>query len=423
MRRLVATALAAASAVQPTPTLRPPQPTVAAQASGLYAHLPFCRRRCYYCDFPVVVGGDAVQEDRVAHYVSLLERELSKQPPSSNSLETVYLGGGTPSLVEPHLIKQLLDAIHAKHGICRNAEVTLECDPGTFDERKLRAYVDAGVSRVSLGCQSFDDEALEAAGRAHRRCDALDAVNVVKRVNPRDGWSLDLISGLPGTTPEGWRATLDEAHSLDPPHVSSYDLQVEEGTAFGKWYNGDEPTGRPPLPQDEESADAYRVASSFWRSKGYLHYEVSSYARSEAEKSRHNSGYWKPRASWRGLGLGAASSEQGARFSRPRKMRDYEEWVESGAVVPASSPPHGADALEDELLTSLRTAAGIDLTRVCDVYGSEYERAVRRGAQEAIDLGLAVVEGEVLRLTDPDGFLFSNYALAAVFGEVGDVCV
>ena len=420
MRRLIVT-LGAASAVQPTPTLRLPQ-AVAAQASGLYAHLPFCRRRCYYCDFPVVVAGDAVKEDRVAHYVSLLERELSKQPPSSNSLETVYLGGGTPSLVEPRLIKQLLDAIDAKHGISHNAEITLECDPGTFDESKLRAYVDAGVTRVSLGCQSFDDVALEAAGRAHRRCDALEAVAAVKRVGPRHGWSLDLISGLPGTTPEGWGATLDEAYSLDPPHVSSYDLQVEEGTAFGKWYSRDD-HGRPPLPQDEEAADAYRTASSFWRSQGYLHYEVSSYARTEGEKSRHNSGYWKPRASWLGLGLGAASSEQGARFSRPRKMKDYEAWVADGAIVPESSPPHGADALEDELLTSLRTAAGIDLTRVRDVYGSEYERAVRRGAQEAIELGLAVVEGEVLKLTDPDGFLFSNYALAAVFGEVGDVCV
>ncbi len=419
MRRLIVT-LGAASAVQPTPTLRPPRPAVAAQASGLYAHLPFCRRRCYYCDFPVVVAGDAVKEDRVAHYVSLLERELSKQPPSSKELETVYLGGGTPSLVEPRLITQLLDAIDEKHGICRNAEITLECDPGTFDETKLQAYVDAGVTRVSLGCQSFDDVALEAAGRAHRRCDALDAVDVVKRVNPRDGWSLDLISGLPGTTPEGWSETLQEAYSLDPPHVSSYDLQVEEGTAFGKWYSSDD-HGRPPLPQDEESADAYRTASAFWRAHGYLHYEVSSYARSEADKSRHNSAYWQPRASWLGLGLGAASSEEGARFSRPRKMRDYEEWVESGAVVPASSPPHGADALEDELLTSLRTAAGIDLRRIHNVYGSEYEQAVRRGAQEAIDLGLAVIEGEVLRLTDPDGFLFSNYALAAVFGEVADV--
>ena len=221
MRRLVVT-LGAAGALRP---------------SGLYAHLPFCRRRCFYCDFPVVVAGDAVKEDRVAHYVSLLERELSKQPRSSTPLSTVYLGGGTPSLVEPRFIKQLLDAIHEKHGISHNAEITLECDPGTFDERKLQAYVDAGVSRISLGCQSFDDEALAAAGRAHRRCDALDAVDAVKRVGPRHGWSLDLISGLPGTTPEGWLETLDEAHSLDPPHVPSYDLQVEEGTAFGKWYS------------------------------------------------------------------------------------------------------------------------------------------------------------------------------------------
>ena len=216
--------------------------------------------------------------------------------------------------------------------------------------------------------------------------------------------------------------TLHEAYSLDPPHVSSYDLQVEEGTAFGKWYSRDD-HGRPPLPQDEEAADAYRVASSFWRSRGYLHYEVSSYARTEGEKSRHNSAYWRPGATWRGLGLGAASSEEGARFSRPRKMSEYEAWVADGALVPAASPPTGADALEDELLTGLRTAEGIDLKRICDVYGSEYERAVRRGAREAIELGLAAVEGDILRLTDPDGFLFSNYALAAVFGEVGDVCV
>jgi putative oxygen-independent coproporphyrinogen III oxidase len=406
MRRLVVT-LGAAGALR-------------RDAPGLYAHLPFCRRRCFYCDFPVIVAGDDVKEDRVAHYVSLLERELSKQPRSSKELETVYLGGGTPSLVEPHLIKQLLDAINEKHGIVRHAEVTLECDPGTFDAAKLQAYVDAGVSRISLGVQAFDDGVLEAAGRAHRRQDALDAVEAVQSVAPRDGWSLDLISGLPGTTPEGWMETLDEAHSLDPPHVSSYDLQVEEGTAFGKWYSRDD-HGRPPLPQDEEAADAYRVASSFWRAHGYLHYEVSSYARTEGEKSRHNSAYWKPRASWLGLGLGAASSEQGARFSRPRKMKDYEAWVADGAIVPESSPPHGADALEDELLTSLRTAAGIDLTRVRGVYGSEYERAVRRGAREAVELGLAVVEGEVLKLTDPDGFLFSNYALASIFGEVADV--
>ena len=104
-------------------------------------------------------------------------------------------------------------------------------------------------------------------------------------------------------------------------------------------------------------------------------------------------------------------------------MRDYEDWVESGAVVPAAPPPDGADALEDELLTSLRTSGGIDLKRICEVYGVKYEAAVRRGAREAVELGLAVVEGEVLKLTDPDGFLFSNYALAAVFGEVGDVCV
>ena len=104
-------------------------------------------------------------------------------------------------------------------------------------------------------------------------------------------------------------------------------------------------------------------------------------------------------------------------------MKDYEAWVADGAIVPESSPPHGADALEDELLTSLRTAEGIDLTRICEVYGVKYEAAVRRGAQEAIELGLAVVEGDVLKLTDPDGFLFSNYALASIFGEVGDVCV
>ncbi|KAH8072385.1 coproporphyrinogen oxidase [Aureococcus anophagefferens] len=348
---------------------------------SLYVHLPFCRRRCFYCDFPVVVAGEAsaTRDDATARYVDLLENEMASWDARAAPLDAVYLGGGTPSLVEPAHIRRLLDGVRGAVGVAEGAEVTIECDPGTFDAEKLAAYVAAGVTRVSLGVQSFDDGVLEAAGRAHRRADALAAVAAVRAADLPHGWSLDLISGLPGLDGGLWRDTLAEALAFEPPHVSSYDLQVEAGTAFRRWYDDDgaNPSpARPALPDEALAADMYRDAGPQRATGG----------------ARRGS-----------LGLGATSSAGGDRFTRPRAMADYEAWVAGGAAVGESDESDGADWLLDEPLTGLRTSDGVDLGRVRAEYGADAEAAVRRGAADAVAANLATLEGTRSRSRTPTG--------------------
>lgn len=397
--------------------LAPPDTALAPPPSSLYVHLPFCRRRCHYCDFPVVVAGDGPRRSRdVERYATFVARELDAQAAAPAPLDTCYFGGGTPSLVEPRVLEGLINTIVSKHGLAAGAEVTMECDPGTFTEATLAEYLRAGVTRVSLGVQALDDAVLRGAGRAHTRADALDAVRIVRAAAPAHGWSLDLIGGLPGSSPESWRRTLDEAVALGPDHVSCYDLQIEAGTAFGAWYGGSDgappPPNRPARPSEADAADAYRAASEVLQRAGYDHYEISSYARTG--RSRHNANYWTPSASWLALGLGATSSAGGGRFTRPRDLKEYEAWVADGAAVAYAG---GGDLLDD-VLTALRTREGLDVDRVAASYGAAARDAVLAGAGDGVQLGLAVVERGSLRLTDPDGFLFSNVVLTAIFAEL-----
>eukprot|EP00613_Pedinella_sp_CCMP2098_P020849 CAMPEP_0171696876 /NCGR_PEP_ID=MMETSP0991-20121206/8520_1 /TAXON_ID=483369 /ORGANISM="non described non described, Strain CCMP2098" /LENGTH=638 /DNA_ID=CAMNT_0012285629 /DNA_START=153 /DNA_END=2069 /DNA_ORIENTATION=- len=273
-----------------------------------YVHIPFCRRRCFYCDFPIVVAGDTPRKSAVEDYVECLTKEIDATAASgegkrlgsavadAGGLQTLYFGGGTPSLLDPHLLAAIVASMsRCFGGLAEGCEVTLEMDPGTFDAARLEAYIEtAGVTRVSLGVQSWDSAVLHSAGRAHTVEDADAAVALVNAAyeRGRDGsggaagksgpgtrkglrsWSLDLISGLPGEGAEGWAATLAKTALLKPPHVSVYDLQVEEGTAFGKWYT----PGVFPLPCEDTSANLYSAASSTLRDSGYEHYEISSYA-------------------------------------------------------------------------------------------------------------------------------------------------
>ena len=222
--------------------------TVSSSASAIYVHLPFCRRRCFYCDFPIQVVGDrpGAAADAATRYCALLDRELAQTPATSVPLRSVYFGGGTPSLTPPRLLGGLLRSLDRRHGLAADCEVTLEMDPGTFDAAALDAFVAAGVTRVSLGVQSFDDELLEACGRVHRVADADGALQLLLGHTQPLSVSVDLIGGLPHQTLESWQYSLDTAASCGAHHVSVYDLQVEPRTAFGKWFSaGEEPCVAP----------------------------------------------------------------------------------------------------------------------------------------------------------------------------------
>jgi len=413
---------------------------VVAGAAAAYVHIPFCQRRCHYCDFPIsVVGsrGAAVPAAREAmeEYVSLVLREFKAMEVNSGAaapppLRTVFFGGGTPSLLPPDLLEALLTGLDAAFGLDPRAEVSLEADPGTFNREGLGALRAAGVTRLSLGVQSFNEGELEACGRAHSLRDALEAVDAVHAVGFAS-WSLDLMSGLPNQKLDTWGRTLEQALDAGSDHLSVYDLQVEAGTPFARWY---EPGARP-LPLESEAAEMYRLASRTLRGAGFEHYEVSSYAR-PGHRCEHNQVYWSGETFW-GFGLGAASFLGGRRVTRPRKMRAYEAWVPQLEARPmAEEPgPHtedqaqalALDALLDFVMLQLRLSDGLALADVAERMGGAGRGArAAEGVLEAVRphvlAGTALVEGEGpgrrIRLADPDGFLVSNDVISDVFAAL-----
>ncbi|ACK72826.1 oxygen-independent coproporphyrinogen III oxidase [Gloeothece citriformis PCC 7424] len=402
-----------------------------------YIHIPFCRRRCYYCDFPISVLGnktDINTSAMIKNYVEVLCQEICATPALGQPLETVFFGGGTPSLLPVPYLKQILTVLSQHFGITSEAEISLEIDPGTFTEDQLQGYLQAGVNRVSLGVQSFDDRLLQICGRFHTQKDIFTAVDVIRRLEVPN-FSLDLISGLPHQTLEQWQYSLTQAIIIAPNHLSCYDLVLEPVTAFGKFYQ----PGEKPLPSDEMTAKMYRTAQQFLTQAGFNHYEVSNYGQ-PGYQCRHNRVYWENRAYY-GFGMGAASYVNLQRFTRPKTRREYYTWVEqlidSQGKIDCSPTPSG-DQLLETLMLGLRLAEGVDLSVLTQQYGEAILNAIcqslspysRQGWIEGIDQqGKKLDFKDIndfyrlkrIRLTDPDGFLFSNTILSTLFKNLSEL--
>lgn len=302
-----------------------------------YLHIPFCRRRCFYCDFPISVLGNQRRGETslsVEGYVEVLCTEIAATPNLGSPLQTVFFGGGTPSLLSVAQVERVLSALDRRFGIDPTAEISMEMDPGTFDLEHLRGYLAAGVNRISLGVQALEDAILESCGRYHRVADVVQAVDWLHQVG-MPNWSLDLISGLPHLTMDIWEAGLSKAVALGPHHLSVYDLTLEPQTVFAKRYQ----PGDAPLPTDQQTTAMYRTAQRYLTEQGYEHYEVSNYAQ-PGHRCRHNLTYWRNQ-SYYGFGLGATSYTQFQRVSRPRTLATYGQWVQafraSGSVY--DEPP------------------------------------------------------------------------------------
>ena len=293
--------------------------------SSAYVHIPFCRRRCFYCDFPVYVVGDrrdGTNSGAIAQYLEVLAEEISMTESFCQPMETVFFGGGTPSLLTAGQIRGIMEALEGKFGIAADAEISIEMDPGTFDGEKIRGYRAAGINRVSLGVQAFEDELLGLCGRSHQVADIYEAIDLLHKAEIVN-ISIDLISGLPQQTMERWEFSLEGAIALSPTHISCYDLIVEPKTPFARYY---EP-GRGPLPAEETTAQMYRRGRELLVGAGYEHYEISNYALA-GYQCRHNRVYWENKPYY-GFGMGAASFVGGRRLTRPRKTLEYYEWVRS----------------------------------------------------------------------------------------------
>ena len=388
--------------------------------TAAYVHIPFCRRRCYYCDFPIAVVGDRppqwqqgqVEFGTIAQYVEILCQEIQATRSSHSELQTVFLGGGTPSLLTAPQLEQILQTIDRQFGIAVDAEISMEIDPNTFDLDRLKGYCDAGINRVSLGVQSFQTELLQACGRTHTAADIYAAVEMIHQVNLTN-FSLDLISGLPHLTLDSWQDSLEKAIALSPTHLSIYDLTIEPRTTFDRRYQ----SGVQPLPTDEMTAQMYRAARQRLTETGYRHYEISNYAKPGYE-CRHNRVYWENR-SYYGFGMAAASYVGQQRFTRPRTRQAYAEWVQNhrGSAIdcPVTEP---TERLLDTLMLGLRLSEGLSLSQLAEEFGERSLQKILTCLKPFQRQGWVEVSAQHLHLTDPEGFLFSNVVLSQLFKEL-----
>ncbi len=384
-----------------------------------YIHIPFCRRRCYYCDFAISVVGDKLRGENsgtIQEYVQFLCQEISQTPSEDSSLalplKTIFFGGGTPSLLSVAQLEKILLALDKKFTISPQAEISIEIDPGTFDLAQLQGYRKLGVNRLSLGIQAFQDHLLKLAGRSHNQTDIFSAIDLIHQAN-YNNWSLDLISGLPEQTLVDWHSSLETALVAQPNHISSYDLIVEISTPFAKQYK----PGIQPLPEDETTAQMYRLAQQVLTKAGYEHYEISNYAQ-PGKQCCHNRVYWQ-RESYYGFGMGAASYIDHQRFTRPRTRQDYYQWIHNGCVI--ETPVLELEEMFLEaLMLGLRLETGLKIEELAKEFGKdlanwtlEHLRPYQKqewveflGDQEIVDY---------VRLKDPEGFLFSNTILSNLF--------
>jgi putative oxygen-independent coproporphyrinogen III oxidase len=377
--------------------------------NSAYIHIPFCRRRCFYCDFPVSVVGDRLRGENsgtIQQYIQALSQEISSIIPQKNPLKTIFFGGGTPSLLSVTQLEQILQLLQQKFGIDKNAEISIEMDPGTFDGEHIKGYRDLGVNRISLGVQAFQTELLAICGRSHNLNDIFTAIDLIRKVEIPE-FSLDLISGLPEQTLSQWEFSLKSAIDIHPTHISSYDLIIEDKTPFGKFYQ----QGANPLPTDDISAQMYKLADNILTAAGYSHYEISNYALTGHE-CKHNRVYWENK-NYYGFGMGAASYTDNMRFTRPRTTKEYYQWVNNGCKIDVLSLS-SQDILLETLMLGLRLAEGLNLQTLITQFGNPTINKVLDILTPHHQQGWVEIN-EQIKLTTPEGFLFSNTLLSDLF--------
>lgn len=279
---------------------------------GLYVHIPFCLKKCAYCDFSSYSGVESEIRDRyVSHLISEI-RSYSKHP--KIKVDTVFFGGGTPSLLTPREFEAISEAIHSTFLVEENTEFTMEANPGTVTRDNLPSYIASGVNRISMGVQSINDNELKILGRIHTADEFLRAYEAVRACGVGNV-NVDVMYGIPEQTRDSFRKTLNAVISASPEHVSAYGLMLEEGTPF--W----DKRGLLPLPTEDEECDMYYYAAERLSSAGYSHYEISNYAKAGYE-CKHNLKYWRCE-DYIGVGLSAHSSYLGKRFSNPTGFNEY----------------------------------------------------------------------------------------------------
>ncbi|MFR6010668.1 MAG: radical SAM family heme chaperone HemW [Coprococcus sp.] len=369
---------------------------------GLYLHFPFCVRKCRYCDFLSFPSGEAGREI----YLERLKEEIKARGAiyQDYNIETLFIGGGTPSLMTGQQLTELLDTVRASFHVSPVGEWTMECNPGTTDAETLRIYRNAGINRLSFGLQSMNDEELKYLGRIHTAKQFAENYQAARRVG-FENINIDLMSALPGQTTASWMDTLNKAAAFEPEHLSAYSLIIEEGTPFWDLY-GDDRSGEanadgiiadggagqqgkaaiPALPDEDSERQMYHLTKRILAEKGYARYEISNYARKGFE-CRHNLIYWQ-RKDYLGLGLGAASMVGNRRFSNVSDMTSYmHDWSYCQEEILDRKAQ-----IEETMFLGLRCTAGVSDRMFTEKFG-----------QSMMD-----IYGDIIRKYLSEGFLIYN---------------
>ncbi len=405
----------AAARTTPVAAARP-TPVAAPRASGLvsppplslYVHLPWCLRKCPYCDFnshELRAGQGGRRAGELAPeledaYVDALQADLEASLPLvwGRSVQTVFIGGGTPSLFSPRAIERLLEMVRARVRLAPQAEVTLEANPGTFEAGRFRAFAQAGVTRLSIGVQSFDDVSLAAIGRVHDAAQARAAVEEAARCV--DTFNVDLMYALPGQTPQRQRADLAAALAFGPPHLSVYHLTLEPNTLFAKF--------PPALPDDDTAAEMLDAIAEATGSAGLQRYEISAFAR-PGHRCRHNLNYWQF-GDYLGIGAGAHGKlsfhDRILRQARYRHPHRYMEAARAGDAVEERRELAPADLPFEFMLNALRLIDGVPAALYAERTGQSLA-AISRTLQAAAERGLLDPDPTTIRAT-PLGIAFLN---------------
>ena len=370
---------------------------------GLYIHIPFCIKKCAYCDFLSWKGSG---EEREA-YVQALEKEISSYSEFAKDyrVSTVFFGGGTPSVLEGEQTERILKKIRDTFRVEKDAEITLEMNPGTAQKEKLLLYRELGINRLSIGLQSVKNENLKLLGRIHTYGDFLDSYRMAREAG-FDNISADLISSLPGQTLEEWKEELEILQETPLEHISVYQLIIEKGTEFYEKYGEHEEL----LPDEETSREIYLWTGKYLKEHGFEQYEISNYAR-PSRKSRHNLRYWE-RKDYLGLGLGAASMVHNIRMSN---TRDWEKYIEGSQnpkrlreEVEFLEEPR---QMEEFMFLGLRKTEGVSRKEFRRIFGRDLDMVYEKALQKHLENGMLEASKDRIRLSQA-GILVSNQVLS-----------
>lgn len=358
---------------------------------GLYIHIPFCEKKCYYCDFTSI----QVDNPLVQKYFNYLLKELSMLSYKAKDfiVDTIFIGGGTPSILDGQKVEMLFEKLKKEYNISTKAEITIEVNPGTLDKDKAKAYKRAGINRISVGIQSMNNNTLLSIGRIHNKDQVIETVKICKELG-FNNISGDIIFALPNENIEKFKNTLKEVVALDLSHISMYGLIIEQGTEMFSWYN----KGLLHLPDESAEREMYHLGIEYLKDNNYLQYEISNFAKYGYE-SKHNIGYWELKP-YLGAGLASHSNINEYRYWNEKTFGAYFEKLEKN-ILPIEGLEYIGPSLKksEYLILGIRMTKGISKIDYKDKFGVSLMEEYKKAIEKHTENGLLIDTGDTIRLT------------------------